>query len=131
MMITLGLITLALLLIGIVATKYLNYSDGWQMPLQMIGFIGGGGILFFFFLIIATTSIDDEKTTYTEIKPVSITKSRITVLVEFDNFKTEIYETKKEYDDIDSTTIFLQTIEYNYYGILLNDRKIKYKYKKE
>ena len=105
-------------MLGIIGTIYIN-DDGWQIATQISGFVGAGLVGLIFFGIVATNN--PERTEYIQIYPSDVIHSSERVYVEFENYKPQNYFTKKQFDNIDSTTIFLLKKEYNYYNNLIND----------
>jgi len=125
MLLTWGLIIGLLLLLGIIGTIYIKDAD-WKIATEIIGFGVGGLIALIIFTGVAISGVNYYK--YEIIKPKEITKSNDAIFVQFDDFETQNYYLKSEYDKIDSTTIFLIKTPYNYYNFEINHKNILYFY---
>ena len=126
MLLTCGLISGVLLLLGIFGTIYLDDNYDWQITTQLVGFAFGGIFTLIIFGGVATSEVNYYKY---EIIPIKhITKSVDAVFVQLDGFQTQNYYLKSEYDKIDSTTIFLLKTSYNYYNFEIKHKEVEYYY---
>jgi len=128
MLLTWGLISGTLLLIGIIATFYIE-NELWKQSLQYIGFFVAVFIIGIVFGGVATSEVEYYK--YEIVEPTHISRSEDAVFVQFDGFETQSYYLKSEYDKIDSTTIFLIRTSYNYYNFEIRNKIINYCYDKK
>jgi hypothetical protein len=103
-----GVFFLIILVLGILIS-----NTSWKIGLCFIGGIGCFLIGVVGFAVHA--SQDDEKVMITQIEQTKITKSDIKVYVEFGE-RTITFETHKDYEEINDSTIFYEIIYYDYYG---------------
>jgi len=123
MMLTMTLIILIFLIIGLTGTFVFNTKkyETLSIALQIIGYIFTFVGVIAWYAAIAPHDVNHEYTITTQIKPSQIIKSKTSVYVEFEDYETNVYSSKKNYDSIDSTTVFHFNQYYNYYG-----NKVKY-----
>ena len=127
MLLTWGLIIVLAIVIAIIVRMYGKNDLEFIIPVIIFSFVFvAAGVVYG---IVATTEI--KYYDYEIIRPEQITKSDDVVFVQFKDFKTQEYDSKKEYDNIDSTTIFLLKKSYNYYNFEINHPVIEYYYDKK